>query len=1502
MWLGPLSPLAIAFVLLAFAGMTAGAATVSVEGGGPASTEKSAAAPVTITLDLVDMTTDATPTRGPRPSGVFWDKEAPELIRLVAVPDCREARVLSVSSLASDGSRSALDAGAARVTELARIREQAVAVVSLDRAYLAGAARVEVVIEPVDPVGPAATTTGPFTATCRRALAGYDPGTPATWFPPTRGETRAGTTTYCYSMNDCIAAGIDFLFIVASDFAYSPAVNALASHHASYLGLNVGIVSTAVLDDLTPESLRTFIQTVYDSESAEHFGDGRLGFVLLLGDAFADDNQTEMIPAYYGYGGNEEASDHYYACVSGTDDFEDVMLGRLPVGNLAELVRVVGKAGNYMPLPEGLEWRDSMLLAGGLFYTTKQEYVDLFDEYQEIVPGPMTVDRIYRHDYMNDSQCAADLVSEINDGHLFATFVGDGWIHEWHRSMNSTHIELLENSDRLPIVLSMACMTGWFDNTTQIGPTGSYDCFAEQLVNADNSGAIACFAAPRPTDGGVYRTLTKEVFRSAFEEHCVYLGELFATAKLLHLQSGGQTKYVRHFNLLGDPALIFAWDDMPSSGADLVVRPHEISTAPEYPSHHDELTVGVTLTNQSVVDAQAVTLRATFDGPAGQYVDQVTLPLLGAWSETEHVFVLPQPAAGSATLTVTADPSNVIAEIDETNNEAQIELFIYPSVPGFPIDMATEPCAPAVSVDPGGQPSIIVQDKEARVWSIGADGSVAWQSDPATAPLEYGPEMAVATGDLDGDGEPETAVLRRMGAAAYETDGSPMWTVNTSDPLGRPVIADADGDGDGDVIIATWSLFGGESVIKAIDEHGGTIWSWTVPGADQVSTAPVAGDFDLDGRLDVACGTEQGGVWAVSCSSGQPVELWPAASPGGSVNTLALTDEDGDGRLEIVVGCDRIVSLSALDGSERWSRDLDGPVTATAVGDLDEDGDKEVVVGTVSGTVYRVDDGVPLWGVSLGAPTSESFVIADLDGDVGREIVAATTDGRIVIIEPDGVISAEPIPVPEGAHTPYAADIDSDGAVELCVAGESGLLFVFDLSEAAGDVQWAGLGARASRTGLMTQPFSGQIDGTVVLSGEYYVTDEIVVSSEGQLTLAAGTQLTFDVGATSIIVHGGMTAQGTETLPVVLGAASVRSEWAGLTLYAGSNISLTNCRVENATFGLRGQLADVTLQDVQIENTRFGTDLSQTVFNATRCVFTGADSSGIRLTTGSSGVIRNCTVAGSVKRGIELRNDTVVRIVSTTVTGTLDGFGIGCFRNSSAVIDSCSITNNSSHGVLVSKSSPLINDCEITDNGGNGIHSMKSSAPRISRSTISGNSTGVSVELASSAILGSNMYPDTGYNSITGNTRAAVANYNGTELAVFARWNWWGSPTPYGRLFVGHVVYNPWLDAPPDERPTLVDGELPDRFLLHPNTPNPFNPMTTLRLDVPAGGGDVEVAVYDVAGRRVATLHSGHLSAGEHFLSWAGTDERGNTVATGVYFARMEASGYTRSVRMLLLK
>ena len=101
-----------------------------------------------------------------------------------------------------------------------------------------------------------------------------------------------------------------------------------------------------------------------------------------------------------------------------------------------------------------------------------------------------------------------------------------------------------------------------------------------------------------------------------------------------------------------------------------------------------------------------------------------------------------------------------------------------------------------------------------------------------------------------------------------------------------------------------------------------------------------------------------------------------------------------------------------------------------------------------------------------------------------------------------------------------------------------------------------------------------------------------------------------------------------------------------------------------------------------------------------------------------------------------------------------------------------------------------------------------------------------------------------------------------------------------------------------DDGPAAVETKL----ALGQNFPNPFNPTTTIRFSVPSGAPNVRLTIHNVNGRVVKTLVDSPLAAGPHAVTWDGTNGRGRSVASGVYFCRIEAGGDVRRMKMALLK
>jgi hypothetical protein len=93
----------------------------------------------------------------------------------------------------------------------------------------------------------------------------------------------------------------------------------------------------------------------------------------------------------------------------------------------------------------------------------------------------------------------------------------------------------------------------------------------------------------------------------------------------------------------------------------------------------------------------------------------------------------------------------------------------------------------------------------------------------------------------------------------------------------------------------------------------------------------------------------------------------------------------------------------------------------------------------------------------------------------------------------------------------------------------------------------------------------------------------------------------------------------------------------------------------------------------------------------------------------------------------------------------------------------------------------------------------------------------------------------------------------------------------------------------------------PTVFKLYQNHPNPFNPITSLRYDLPEDGL-VNITIYDMMGRIVKTLVNSSQTAGYKSIQWNATNDRNEPVSAGLYLYTIQAGGFRQTKKMVLLK
>lgn len=116
---------------------------------------------------------------------------------------------------------------------------------------------------------------------------------------------------------------------------------------------------------------------------------------------------------------------------------------------------------------------------------------------------------------------------------------------------------------------------------------------------------------------------------------------------------------------------------------------------------------------------------------------------------------------------------------------------------------------------------------------------------------------------------------------------------------------------------------------------------------------------------------------------------------------------------------------------------------------------------------------------------------------------------------------------------------------------------------------------------------------------------------------------------------------------------------------------------------------------------------------------------------------------------------------------------------------------------------------------------------------------------------------------------------------------------------ISQAVFQDTFDTIPFvASPLSVNGSpaVPQTFTLYPAFPNPFNPATNIRFELP-NASKATVRVYDIKGREIRAQHLGKLDAGQHDFILDGRD-----MSSGVYHIQVEASGSVQSQRVTLLK
>ena len=109
------------------------------------------------------------------------------------------------------------------------------------------------------------------------------------------------------------------------------------------------------------------------------------------------------------------------------------------------------------------------------------------------------------------------------------------------------------------------------------------------------------------------------------------------------------------------------------------------------------------------------------------------------------------------------------------------------------------------------------------------------------------------------------------------------------------------------------------------------------------------------------------------------------------------------------------------------------------------------------------------------------------------------------------------------------------------------------------------------------------------------------------------------------------------------------------------------------------------------------------------------------------------------------------------------------------------------------------------------------------------------------------------------------------------------------------------LNEGQEELSSMGEELNPHAYVLYPAYPNPFNPVTTIRYDLPEDAM-VNITIYDMMGRVVKTMVSSQQSAGFKSVQWNATNDKGSPVSAGLYLYTIQAGEFRQTKKMVLLK
>jgi hypothetical protein len=343
-------------------------------------------------------------------------------------------------------------------------------------------------------------------------------------------------------------SGNAFDFVIISHRDFLSALEPLKSSREAQ-GISTALISVEDLYDefsfgnKTPQAIKDFLSQAKSKWRRPP------RFVLLVGDASMDSRNylgvgdfdfvpTKLVETVY----METASDDWFVDFSG-DGLPEIPVGRLAVRTAEEASSLVSKIIGYGQLPSGGSWSNEALLVAdenkGYDFESASEAV------RDLLPANVVVRKIFRSEFSNDEQAAWELFNALNQGTLLVNYIGHGSEETWGVDLlRSEDSQSLTNGLRLPFVITMTCLNGYFIDVYT-------ESLAEALLKAKQGGAVAVWASSGLTDPSGQASLNQELIRLLFNGESLTLGETVMRAKAAVKNPDIRRTWI----LFGDPTM-----------------------------------------------------------------------------------------------------------------------------------------------------------------------------------------------------------------------------------------------------------------------------------------------------------------------------------------------------------------------------------------------------------------------------------------------------------------------------------------------------------------------------------------------------------------------------------------------------------------------------------------------------------------------------------------------------------------------------------------------------------------------------------------------------------------------------------------------------------------------------------------------------------------------------------------------------------------------------------